>query len=63
MFELVLIACLVAHPGRCEAFNMPFEQPMSMMRCMVEGQFKIAQWAITRPGWKVRRWRCEIPAA
>ena len=63
MFQLVVIACLIAHPARCEAFDVRFQEPMGMMQCLFQGQFRIAQWSRTMPGWQVRRWRCELPAA
>ena len=63
MYELVVIACLMAQPGRCEEFHLPFQQPMGAVQCMVEAQFHLVRWVQEWPGWKVRRWRCGLPRA
>jgi hypothetical protein len=63
MFELIVIACLVAEPAECERFSLPFQQPMGIMRCMREGQLQIVTWAVEHPAWHVRRWICELPKA
>jgi hypothetical protein len=61
MFELIVIACLVAEPEKCERFSLPFQESMGMMRCMREGQFQIVTWEDEHPEWHVRRWICEMP--
>jgi hypothetical protein len=63
MFELIVIACLVAEPDKCERFSLPFQEPMGIMRCMREGQLQIVTWADEHPSWHVRRWVCELPKA
>lgn len=63
MFQLVLIACLIAHPADCESFELQFQEPTGMMQCVFQGQLRIVQWSETMPGWQVRRWRCELPPA
>jgi hypothetical protein len=63
MYELVLIACLMGQPPRCEEVHLPFQQPMAMRECMHEAQFRMVEWVRERPDWAVRRWRCELPPA
>jgi hypothetical protein len=61
MYELLMIACLIAQPVRCEEVHLPFQQPMGMSQCMQEAQFHMVHWLEGRPGWAIRRWRCGLP--
>ena len=63
MVQLVVIACLIAHPAECDSFDVPFYEPTGMRQCLFKGQLRIVQWLEEMPGWQVRRWRCELPGA
>ncbi len=62
MIELLLVACLLKDPGRCESRQLPTE-PMSLVECMVTGQHHLVRWAEQNPRWQVRRWSCGYPRA
>ena len=63
MYELVVIACLIAQPAACREVHLPFQQAMGMRACMHEAQFRMVEWVRDRPGWAIRRWRCDLPHA
>ncbi len=63
MVELVILACLVKEPERCERFDVPFFAPTHMMECLFKAQIFMGQWSEAHPGWVVKRWRCEHPGA
>lgn len=64
MIELVLVACLLKEPSRCEQQYLPTaETTNNVMSCLVTGQFRAVQWQETHPGWIVRRWSCAAPRA
>jgi hypothetical protein len=63
MYELIVVACLIAHPTKCEEFALPFQRPMGITECMREGQFHLVEWLTGHSGWKIRRWSCVIPRA
>lgn len=63
MYELVLIACLLGQPARCEEVHLPFLEPMEARSCMYKAQFRMVEWMRTHSGWAVKRWRCELPPA
>jgi hypothetical protein len=63
MYELVVVACLLGQPAHCEEFYLAFQQPMGIMQCMYEAQFRLVRWLEERPEWAVRRWRCSLPGA
>lgn len=63
MIELVLLACLLKDPGRCEQHYLPTAETMGMMECVITGQFQVAQWHGQHPGWVIRRWTCGAPRA
>jgi hypothetical protein len=63
VYELIVVACLLAHPGRCEEFPVPFQEPMGMTQCLREGQLHLAEWVAGHPKWVIRRWTCGLPRA
>jgi hypothetical protein len=63
MYELMMIACLLVQPARCEEVHLPFQQPMGLSQCLYQAQFQMVHWLEARPGWAIRRWRCELPSA
>jgi hypothetical protein len=62
MIELVLVACLLKDPARCESRQLATE-PMSLIECMVTGQQYLMRWTEENPHWRVRRWSCGYPRA
>lgn len=63
MYELIVFACLIAQPAKCEEFQVPFQQPMGAMECMRESQFQLVQWLAEHSEWEIRKWTCTIPGA
>lgn len=63
MIELVLLACLLKEPSRCEQHYVPTAETMSVAGCAIAGQFHIARWCQEHPEWVVRRWACGPPRA
>ena len=63
MIELILFACLLKEPSRCEQHYVPTAETMGMMACVVTGQFQAVQWHQQHPGWRIRRWSCGPPRA
>ena len=61
--ELIVVACLIAHPAKCEEFALPFQQPMGITECMRESQFHLAEWLAGHSEWVIRRWSCAMPRA
>ena len=63
MYELVVVACLIAQPARCEEFPLPFQHPMGITECMRESQLYLVEWLAEHSDWVIRRWSCKIPQA
>jgi hypothetical protein len=62
--ELVVLACLMAEPKRCEEFHMPFLRPMALAECMGKPPtLEVVQWATKHPLWVVKKWTCGVPRA
>ena len=61
MVELLIIACLMGDPSRCEEFDLRFAEPTGMKMCMYKAQFRLAEWATTMPNWAIKRWTCGLP--
>jgi hypothetical protein len=62
MIELMLVACLLAEPDRCETHQIPTE-PMGIYECVVTGQQYLVRWQEQHPRWLARRWTCGLPRA
>ncbi|GLS32413.1 hypothetical protein SAMN04488498_11792 [Mesorhizobium albiziae] len=59
MIELVIAACLAT--GECQESRMTYAaSDVSLMTCMIAGQAEIARWQQQHPGWRIKRWRCDI---
>jgi hypothetical protein len=63
MYELVVVACLIAQPTKCEEFPLPFQPPMGIMECMRESQLHLVQWLAEHSDWEIRKWSCKVPQA
>lgn len=63
MVELVLLACLLKSPERCETFRVPFEREMALPQCVWRSQLTAARWSADHPDWVVRKFSCEFPKA
>jgi hypothetical protein len=63
MYELIVIACLVSQPAKCEEFYVPFQQSTDAVRCAQDAEYQLVQWAAERPEWQIRRWTCAVPKA
>jgi hypothetical protein len=63
MYELLVVACLILQPTRCEEFPVPFLDSMGLTACMHAGQLHLAEWVGEHPDWRVRRWTCGLPRA
>jgi hypothetical protein len=63
MYELVVVACLMAQPAHCETFYLELRAGGGIMQCMMQSQVQLARWLETRPEWVIRRWTCGLPRA
>ena len=63
MVQLIVLACLVANPARCDEVRLPAAAELSMMQCVWQSQMLAADWQNTHPGWVIRRLSCGLPKA
>jgi hypothetical protein len=63
MVELVIIACLLRQPERCEEFHVPFINEMNVVQCVWQSTIHAATWVAAHPGWVIRKVRCAEPRA
>jgi hypothetical protein len=59
MLEIVVLACLIASPDKCEEIKVPFDEPAGMNACMREGQFQLVRWQSDHPEYLIKSWKCE----
>jgi hypothetical protein len=58
MVELIIVACLLGEPERCEEFHVPFIIEMNVVQCLWQSTIHAAEWAADHPGWVIRKVRC-----
>jgi hypothetical protein len=64
MVEIVVLACLMTAPPRCEAFHLPFLGAMEIRECLVKQPlYELVRWAREHPDWSIRKWTCGRPSA
>lgn len=56
---LVLTFCLVASPLDCHDIAEGTENPQL---CMLQAQTRAIEWLEDHPKWRLRDWRCVVPA-
>lgn len=61
MIALVFITCLETSPDICQERSLLFSEQMTPMRCLMNAQPQLADWAKTHPRWKVASYRCGRP--
>jgi hypothetical protein len=63
LVELLIVACLVKEPARCEEFHVPFVDEMNVVQCMWQSTIHAAEWAADHPEWQIKKIRCDHPRA
>lgn len=60
MLELVVAVCMIDEPTRCKDVNLALEGVSVRMaaQCMMQGQFRMAEWVGDNPNWQIKRWSC-----
>ena len=59
MAVLVLLFCLGSDNGQCIERRPVYDEPLSLLACVVGGQSSAMEFLQTHPGWRLARWRCE----
>lgn len=58
MYEVLIVACLVASPIDCKKFEVPLHHYETLHQCSVMAQLNVVEWASQEPEWRVRRFSC-----
>ncbi len=58
MFEVLIVACLVANPVECKTFEVPLYHYETLHQCSVMAQLNVVEWASKESDWQLRRWTC-----
>lgn len=58
MMTIILSACLIADPSRCQDFRVPITVDMDPIHCTMRAPPYFAQWIEEHPAWRVVRWKC-----
>jgi hypothetical protein len=61
--ELIVVACLLNAPERCEEHRMRLDMfGLDAAQCVYSSPIRVARWSVEHPGWKVTGWRCVKPS-
>lgn len=58
MYEVFVIACLIAHPGTCRKFELGMHEYESLSSCSQRGFFAVTEWGTHETKWRIKRWTC-----
>ena len=62
MISVVISACLIAQPMKCEDFSLQFAEEIENVTpfaCMRYAQPELVKWNEHHPHWKIRKWKCK----
>ena len=60
MIQLVLVYCMVANATVCAESRPTFEDGLSLIGCIMNGQQTGAAYVREHPQWQLSRFRCEV---
>lgn len=58
MYEVLIVACLIASPANCKTFEVPLYHYETLHQCSVMAQQNVVEWAQHEPAWRIRRFTC-----
>ena len=58
MIELVFVVCLQVTPGSCEERRLPDLSGRDPLACLIQAQFRLAEWSESNPHLRITRWTC-----
>jgi hypothetical protein len=58
MYEVFIVACLIASPADCKTFEVPLYHYETLHQCSVMAQINVVEWATREEGWRIQRWTC-----
>src|SRR3546814_13224530 len=58
MYEVLIVACLIASPADCKTFEVPLYHYETLHQCSVMAQTNVVEWATHEPRWRIRRFTC-----
>lgn len=58
LYEVLISACLIAHPGSCAQFDVPLKTYPSIQLCSEHAQIDAMRWSKHKPGWQISKWTC-----
>src|SRR3546814_16092534 len=54
MYEVLILACLIASPADCKTFEVPLYHYETLHQCSVMAQINVVEWASHEPGYRIR---------
>jgi len=58
MYEVFVVACLIAHPGTCKTFELRMQEYASLPSCSQRGFLDVTQWGTHKTEWRIKKWVC-----
>ena len=60
MYYLVVTACLLTAPERCQTVTLDAVlSAFTPMQCFTAAKSEITKWADAHPKWAVKKWKCK----
>lgn len=58
MYEVVIVACLVAQPAECRTFRLRPQQYADVLHCSRAAPLHVTRWGMRRTNWQIKKWTC-----
>lgn len=58
MYEVLIVACLIASPADCKTFEVPLYHYETLHQCSLMAQQNAVEWAQHEPAYRIRRFTC-----
>lgn len=58
MLSLIISACLIDAPAKCEDFYETLQGGSPVFACGFGAQVVMADWQAKHPGWQIKKWAC-----
>lgn len=58
MYEVFIVACLIARPAECQTFEVWPERYADLQHCSQAAPRTATQWGLHRTNWRIKKWTC-----
>ncbi|MGN6550096.1 MAG: hypothetical protein ACTHJ3_09415 [Pararhizobium sp.] len=58
MYELFIMACMIAHPATCKNFEIHMLEYADLATCTRQAPLDATLWGTHQTNWRIKKWTC-----